>query len=240
MRNFIQEKKAQAPVWFSADGWEQAEGEQENEFQDANGDTWAYASAGQRQTQAAAKSQPYVLRLVNACTTAIANVDIGDSYLQRAASNFGQSANITLTSVPSGTSYIEFMAQTENQPFKVGKTVIICTTAAQFNETITITHRDANGDRQDKSFLLTIDPYQTQTDRVILDVDYLFNGYTRLRFSNIVASATVNVHLYPSDKFSAVQSVAGRDSQLKFSAPQLVKVMQVGTPAQAPRLLRRK
>lgn len=223
-------------IWFSADAWEDADAWEGANDEWESADDWQgaddeYEYAVEPQGKSAKKSQPYILRLVNACTSSIANVDLGDSYLQRAASNFGQNANITLSSVPSGTSYIEFLAQTEAQPFNVGRTVIISATAAQFDETLTITHRDSNGKRNDEAIILTIDPYQTQTDRIIIDREFLFDGYTRIRFSNIRASATVTVQIYPTDKFNAAMAVAGKSAQIKYSEPKIVKVMPVATPA---------
>ena len=185
-------------------------------------DAWDSADAEPSQGQT---SQPYIIQIRNALSEAIANVDIGDSYLQRAASNFGQSANLTFTMGISGLSYIEFLAQTESQPFRVGKTVIISATAAQFNQAITITHRDASGKRLDEVIFPFIDPYQNQTDRIISDFEYVFDGFTRLRFNQISASATVNVWIFPASKFVGTQIVAGRGYKKNYSDPGLIKVM---------------
>ena len=227
MRN-TNENSANANDWFSADGatwnsdgWTSAEGE----------DQWSSADsdAGRRTTRT---SIPYIIQLVNACTSAIASVDIGDSYLQRAATNFGQSANITITSTVTGATYLEFLAQSESQPFKVGRTMVISTSAGQLDQTIAITHRDASGNRLDQVITPTLDPYQNQTDRIIDDREYLFDGYTRLRFNQINASATVTVRLYPVNKFVATQMIAGRGAEQNYSPPHLIKVapVAVGRP----------
>src|SRR3990167_966056 len=97
--------QAQEQEWFSADAWESA-----------NADAWESANAWEGDSADGGgirpnrTSRPYILQIVNACTTAIASVDIGDSYLLRAASNFGANSNITLTSTVTGTSFIEFLA----------------------------------------------------------------------------------------------------------------------------------
>ena len=225
MKN-LKNKMAQEPEWFSAEGdsWESA-------------DAWESAE-GARAIRPSRVSKPYLIRLVNACSSAISDVDLGDSYLQRAASNFGQSSNITITSRVSGTSYIEFLAETESQPFKVGKILIISATAAQFNESITITHRDANGNRLDQVITLTLDPYQQQTDRILIEEEFLWDGYTRLRFSAIAGSATVDLRIYASDKFAATQLIAGRPAQVQYTPPRIVKVASVAVP-QAKRIAAR-
>ena len=227
MRNTNQ-NSANANDWYSADGdgWNSADS-----WDSASGDDqWSSAEGSQGRTNRT--SVPYIIQLVNACTTAIANVDIGDSYLQRAATNFGQNTNITVTSTVTGATYLEFLAQSESQPFKVGRTMVISTTAGQLDQTIAITHRDAGGNRLDQVITPTLDPYQNQTDRIIDDREYLFDGYTRLRFNQINASATVTVRLYPVNKFVATQMIAGRGAEQNYAPPHLIKVapVAVGRP----------
>lgn len=213
--------------WFSADGWDSADA-----WDSANGDSWAsdsYVNAegdggvGQQRHGSA----PYIIQLVNACTTAIASVDVGDSYANRSATNFNQSTNITITSTISGVTYIEYLAQSESQPFKVGRTMIISTSAGQLDQSVAVTHRNAGGDRQDHVITPTLDPYQQQTDRIIDDYEYLFDGFTRLRFNQINASATVTLRQYLVSKFAATQIVAGRPAQQVYQAPHLIKVAPV-------------
>ena len=209
---------AQEQEWFSADGWESADA-----WESAEGDSWSDAD-GSASPAPSRVSAPYIIQLVNACTTAIASVDIGDSYANRAATNFNQSTNITLTSTVTGVTYIEFLAQTESQPFKIGRTMVISTSAGQLDQTIAVTHRDATGNRADHIITPTIDPYQNQTDRIVDDYEYLFDGFTRLRFNQINASATVTVRMYPINKFVATQMVAGRPAQNVYAAPHIIKV----------------
>lgn len=217
----------QEPRWFSADGdsWEDADA-----WESASADAWESAEGDRR---AAKVSKPFLLRIVNACTSAIADVDLGDSYNNRQATNQNQNTNITLSNRVSGFTINEFLAQTETQPFKVGKMLVICTTAAQFNETMTLTHRDSNGNRLDQVITFTLDPYQQQTDRYLIEEEFVFDGYTRLRFSNIRGSATVDINLYPAGKFAAAQVVAGRPAAQEYASPRIVRA--VATPIAVPR-----
>lgn len=215
--------------WFSADGWESADAWQ-------SADSWSSADANAGAAAPVRVSAPYIIQLVNACTSAISSVDVGDSYTNRAASNFGQSSNITLTSTISGVTYIEFLAQSESQPVKIGRTMVISTSAGQLDQTIAVTHRDASGNRADHIITPTIDPYQNQTDRIIDDYEYLFDGFTRLRFNQINASATVTLRMYPVNKFVATQLIAGRNAEQTYSAPHLIKVAPSMVPP--PKLIR--
>lgn len=233
MKGLFSNNKAQKSEWLSADGWDGADGWEsaEGEYESADGwesaDAWDSAAGPQK---AMPTSSPYIIQIVNACTTAISNVDIGDSYTNRAASNFNANSNITITSTVTGVTYIEFLAQSESQPSKIGRTMIISTSAGQLDQTVAITHRDSAGNRQDHVVTPTLDPYQNQTDRIIDEYEYLFNGFTRLRFNQINASATVTVRMYPVQKFSATQLVAGRPAQVQYKAPHLVKVAPSAVP----------
>ena len=215
--------------WFNADG---------DNWQSGDGDSWSSADSWQSAEGGAPAplrtSAPYIVQIVNACTSAIASVDIGDSYTNRTVSNFGQSSNITITSTISGITYIEFLAQSESQPVKIGRTMIISTSAGQLDQTVAVTHRDAVGNRADHIITPTVDPYQNQTDRIIDEYEYLFDGFTRLRFNQINGSATVTTRMYPVSKFVATQMVAGRPAQQVYSAPHLIKVAPTAIPA--PRL----
>src|SRR3990167_2189628 len=224
------ERNSENP-WFSADGWSSGDAWE-------NADAWDSADALNPGKGAAPQkvSAPYIIQVVNACTSAIASVDIGDSYTNRAASNFGQNSNITLTSTITGVTYIEFLSQSESQPFKVGRTMVISTSAGQLDQTVAVTHRDAVGNRNDHVVTPTVDPYQNQTDRIIDDYEYLFDGFTRLRFNQINASATVTIRMYPTSKFVATQLVAGRTGLPTYAAPHLIKVAPTAVPR--PRMIK--
>lgn len=218
-------KNSQESEWFSADGWQSANG-----WNSANGvNSWTYADAWQSADANAApvqqhSSAPYIIQIVNACSSAITSVDIGDSYTNRSAVNFNQNTNITTTSTISGVTYQEFLAQSESQPFTVGKTMVISTSAGQLDQTVAVTHRNAAGDRNDHVITPTLDPYQQQTDRIIDEYSYLFDGMTRLRFNQINGSATVTVRLYLMNKFAAAQIIAGRPAQQVYQAPNIIKI----------------
>ena len=175
-------------------------------------------------------SAPYVIQIVNACTSAIASVDIGDSYANRAGVsaghwNFNQDSNITISSTIIGVTYLEFLSQSESKPFKVGATMAISTSAGQLEQSIAITHRNASGDRQDHVLTPTLDPYQEQTDRIIDDYEYLFDGYTRLRINQVNGSATLTIRMYQSGMFTATQLVAGRKGLKNYRPAQLVRTL---------------
>ena len=173
---------------------------------------------------------PLIIQVVNSALipgNPTANVDIGDSYTNRMLSNFGQPSNIAITSTISGVDYTEWLASCESKPFKVGRTMIISSTAGQIEQPITITHKNVAGKREDFVIAPTIDPNQSQTDRVIDDTEYIFDGDTRIRLAQVDLSTTVSVRVYPIIEYSATQIVAGRKELVNFSEPNLVKTAKV-------------
>lgn len=132
---------------------------------------------------------------------------MGDSYQTRTASNFGQNANIAITSTVVGITYIEFLAQSESKPFVVGRTEIISTTNRQCDIPVTVTHRDADGHRKDFVVGQNVDPYQWQVGRVVDDTEYVMDGLTRILFRQILASTTATLRIYPVEEFNAFEFI---------------------------------
>lgn len=167
----------------------------------------------------------YIIQIVSTKGSA-ATVDIGDSYTNRTADNFGQDGNITITSTIQGVTYREFLAQSEEEPFMVGRTMVISTSSGQLENPVLITHRNANGDADQHAIMALIDPYQKLTDRVIDDKEYLFDGMSRLRF-RINASATVAIKLYLVNKWAASQEIANRSALVQYQPPRIVKAAPI-------------
>lgn len=233
--------------FLSADGWDEEnlgadEWADDDDWADVDDDEWAdaddeWAGANSMVRRPSQKtSLPYIIQIVNSTAVAVSNVDIGDSFTNRTTGTFTNGSlvagNITTSSSVTGVSYLEFLAQSESQPFQVGMTMIICSTAGQLDQTVAITHRNAVGDRLDHVITPTLDPYQNLTDRIIDEYSFLFDGFTRLRFNQINGSATVTVRLYPKGKMSLTQAIAGRPASIKYDNPNVVKVMPVAVPRQ--------
>ena len=164
----------------------------------------------------------YIIQVVSSKGGSTTAVEIGDSFTNRVASNFNQDADIAITSTISGVTYQEFLAQSEAQPFIVGRTMIISTSSGQIERSVGIRHRNVNGDLVQRVIAPLVDPYQNQTDRIIDDTEYIFDGMTLFNF-RIDALATVTIRLYLLSKFAASQIIAGRPAVQKYKPPHLIK-----------------
>lgn len=164
----------------------------------------------------------FALKITNTGGATISNVDIGDSYANRSLSNFGNNIEISTTSSIPGVTYQEWLAQTESRPFRVGRTEIISATANQLNESYALTHRNASGEAQSEAISPDLDPYQRQTDRVVLDYDYLFDGFSRIRIGRVLPTAVIRIKIWPSAIYSGTQELAGNGDVELFTMPKVL------------------
>lgn len=172
------------------------------------------------------KSKPFVLRIVNSPgLPAQSNVDLGNAHNNRQTSNNGQPSAITTTSLISGVTYNEFLAETESKPFKVGQILIVSTTSGQLNNIITIINRDANGKRRDEAYYAPLDPYQQLTDRVLIEKEFLWDGYTTCRFATVNEGATINIFIWKKEQFSALDILSGGTGKVDYDEQRIVRAI---------------
>jgi hypothetical protein len=191
------------------------------EFLNANGGAGGGSSAG----LGGATSQPYILNIANSTTDAVANVAVFNAYKSLAASatNYDNVAAITISMGIGSLTYGEMLYQSMNKPFVVGLTYLQSTNTAQVLETIKISQKDINGNESHKSIVPTIDPYQQQTGSVAIAFNYKIDGFTKLTIAQILASATLNVYLYPAENVATGRALTGGAVVKGFSNPDVVK-----------------
>ncbi len=190
------------------------------EFLNANG-----VAAGSSAGLGGATSQPYILSIANSTTDAVADVAVFNAYKSLAASatNFDNPAAITISMGIGGLTYGEMLYQSMNKPFVVGLTYLQSANASQVLETIRISQKDINGNESHKSIVPTIDPYQQQTGTVAIAFNYKIDGFTKLTIASILASATLNVYLYPAENVATGRALTGGAVVKGFQNPDLVK-----------------
>lgn len=190
------------------------------EFLNANG-----VAAGSSAGLGGATSQPYILSIANSTTDAVADVAVFNAYkaLAASATNFDNPAAITISMGIGGLTYGEMLYQSMNKPFVVGLTYLQSANASQVLETIRISQKDINGNESHKSIVPTIDPYQQQTGTVAIAFNYKIDGFTKLTIANILASATLNVYLYPAENVATGRALTGGAVVKGFQNPDLVK-----------------
>ena len=155
------------------------------DFNSMNGSDYLNASGGSSAGLGGATSQPYILNIANGAAPNLANVVVGGAYTNLQATNFGNVAAVAITMGIASLTYGEFLYQTMNKPFVVGATYLSSANASQVLETLTIAQKDINGNESSKVIVPTIDPYQQQTDKVVIAFNWKFDGFTSVTISQL-------------------------------------------------------
>ena len=194
------------------------------DFNSMNGSNdYLNANGGSSAGLGGATSQPYILNIANGAAPVLANVVVGGAYTNLQATNFGNVAAVAITMGIASLTYGEFLYQTMNKPFVVGATYLSSATTSQVLETLTIAQKDINGNESSKVIVPTIDPYQQQTDKVVIAFNWKFDGFTSVTISQLLANATLKMYLYPAENVSTGRALTGGSVVRGFSNPDIVK-----------------
>jgi len=179
-----------------------------------------YADGGGQGAQAPT-SQPYIISITNTSTVDVSNVVVLGSYSNLSATNFGNVTAIQISYGIPNVTYTEFLNQISNKPFKTGLTYLQSSNTSQILSVLSLTHKDANGNLCTKPITPVVDPYQQQNGSLAVRMAYTVDGFTSFTISSILASTTLKIYMYPSEKVDLRRSVAGFGADIAFSAPQV-------------------
>jgi len=212
--------------YFSDDAWDEYADDDWEEFSDDAWDEFGEdefdSASGHSHTKST--SLPYIIRIANSTASAVSNVIVLDSYTNMAdTNNFGNPVAIALSINNPNTSYVQFLRQMASQPFEVGEIYITSTTTAQVIETITVRHQDSDGTRLDKVLTPIRDPFQFQNGAITHQYRHMIDGFTRYTINQILASATLDIYLYPSKKVNPSRIVKGKPSVKRYGNPGVIR-----------------
>jgi len=165
-------------------------------------------------------SDPYVIQYVNTTAGNLTAKIFGyNDYFGTA--NYGSAAGITVTNLQGGT-YSRLIAQSNNKFFKIGKWRFQSSTSAQLQETLSITHVDANGKTYTTPLNLSImrDAYQQQADIIDVSKSVTIDGNTEVSFT-LVANATLTISMFPVAVVSGKAELNGGVALNRARAPRL-------------------
>jgi len=181
-------------------------------------DDMSYATGAPNSRSAV--SDPYVIQYAETSGADVTAILFGyNDYF--GAANFGNAATTTITNLQGGT-YSRLVAQSNNKFFKIGKWRFQCDDAAQLQQTLSLTHVDANGKQYSTPLNLSImrDAYQQQPD--IIDVTKLVtvDGNTFITFT-LKANAVLTISMFPVAVVSGKAKLNGGQSLNRARAPRL-------------------
>jgi hypothetical protein len=177
----------------------------------------------------APQSQPYILLVSNVSASAVSNFDVlgAFTYLNNTFVNGSLTiSGVTISSAISNVNYQQFLYQSMQQPFSVGLTYIESTggSSSQITQTITLNTQDANGNQLLRTIVPTIDPYQQQSTILAVKQLYAIDGFTKLTFSQVLASASFRIHFYPSTNINLSAGLQGQSVAQQYGNPNIVGV----------------
>jgi hypothetical protein len=189
-----------------------------------------YGNASGAMAPAAAQSQPYIITISNASAAAVASFDVLGAYTYINNAGFSNGSltisGVTISSAISNVNYQQFLYQSMNQPFSVGLTYIelVSGSSSQITQTFTLNTQDANGNQLLRTIVPTIDPYQQQSTIVAIKQMYSIDGFTKITFSSIAASAVFRIHFYPATNINLAAGLQGNQVATSYGNPNIVGV----------------
>lgn len=222
LRNYISGTES-----FSGfDSYDSAEGDMSyfDDFNNYDGDDFNNADAFSYAEGAPVRveSDPYVIQYTNTFTTDCTAVMFGfNANAFSGVGNFGNPAQVVITNLQ-GATYAQLFAQSQNKVFKISRQRFASSTPAQLQQTITISHTDANGNVKSTPLNLSVmlDSYQFQSTVIDTTKSVVIDGNTQLSFT-LKAGATFVISLYPTSIISGKAVLNGGTALNKAVAPRL-------------------
>ncbi len=202
------------------DSYDSAEGDMSYFDNDSmsyfDGDDMSYASGSAN----VGVSDPYVIQYENPTGGDLTAILFGyNDYF--GATNYGNPAAIVITNLQGGT-YGRLIAQSNNKFFKIGKWRFQSATSSQLQQTLQLTHVDANGKQYTTPLNLSImrDAYQQQNDIIDVTKPLTIDGNTFITFT-LKAGATLVISMFPVSVLSGKAELNGGAFMNNARAPRL-------------------
>lgn len=202
------------------DSYDSAEGDMSYFDNDSmsyfDGDDMSYASGA----AAVGVSDPYVIQYAETSGADVTAILFGyNDYF--GALNYGNLATTVITNLQGGT-YGRLIAQSNNKFFKIGKWRFQSATSSQLQQTLQLTHVDANGKQYTTPLNLSImrDAYQQQNDIIDVTKPLTIDGNTYITFT-LKANATLVISMFPVSVLSGKAELNGGAFMNNARAPRL-------------------
>jgi len=128
---------------------------------------------------------------------------------------------ITISSVFTTVSYQQILFSTQAQPFQVGAVYLqsITGNANQVSDVYTLTTQSTAGETYSRPIKPFINPNQYQNTITYNNSAFVVNGYTKLTWTNIYASAVFQISFFPAAVVDPAQALNGASVQSNYVAP---------------------
>jgi len=190
----------------------------------------SFGAAGQA-APAAAVAPSYIIQVSNSSNaTYTGGFDVLGAFAYLYGSNNGGTWSnagsltlngITISSVYTTVNYQQILSSTQSQPFQVGAVYLqsITGNANQVSDVYTLTTQSTAGELYSRPIKPYINPNQYQNTITYNNSAFVINGYTKLTWSNIYASAVFQISFFPAAVIDPAQSLNGSSVQSQYTAP---------------------
>lgn len=202
------------------DSYDSAEGDMSYFDDDSSFDSDDMSYAGGAPNAHSAVSDPYVIQYTNTTAGNLTATLFGyNDYF--GIVNYGNSTSIAITNLQGGT-YGRLISQSNSKNFKIGKWRFQSATSSQLQQTLQLTHVDANGKQYTTPLNLSImrDAYQQQADIIDVTKPVTVDGNTYITFT-LIASATLVISMFPVSVLSGKAQLNGGTNLNQARAPRL-------------------
>ena len=204
-----------------------AEDAQYHGFTGLTGDTNTIAKGGV--SSPSSQAQPYIINVVN--TTGVVKNNFVLFNANQLAGDFNNfhSGNYIINGVKvsSGLPNVTYQAlvnQSQTQPFTIGTTLVSANNVnAQVQQAIVVSTTDASGVTEGVPVPLLKDPYQSQSDMVVVETDYQIDGTTAITISSILGHADFDIYFYPSQSINPSNQLAGQSVLVDSPKPEIIR-----------------
>lgn len=118
--------------------------------------------------------------------------------------SYQNNQNIVINMNPNlNCTYKEFLNQVMVNPFKTKKTYISANNPLQIanDQPITIFKKDIDGNDATQPFIPFINPFQSSSTSIIIDEEYIVDGFTGLTLNSVKPLTNVEMYFYPVARF---------------------------------------
>ena len=177
---------------------------------------------------AAAVSPTYIIQISNSsASTFTGGFDVlgAFNYLFGSAGTWANGSftldGITISSVFTTVTYQQILFASQAQPFQVGAVYLqsIDGNANQVSDVYTLTTQSTAGETYSRPIKPYINPNQFQSTITYNNSAFVVNGYTKLTWTNIYASAVFQISFFPAAVIDPAQALNGSSVQSNFVAP---------------------
>ena len=190
--------------------WSNAEG-----FEMAQGFEYATGNAPAKLTPAV----PYIFTIKNNNTSAVTNLAIFRGIKNANRVGNGLPTGVVINWLGSNYDYAQFITESINSPFVVGRTIFTSTTAQIGKLNIEINNYSAQGRRTTEPWDLVISTFQQISTQLESDYAFTINGNTELVISELDASVELTVRMYAAKVINSSDALDNSTIKNTYIAP---------------------